>query len=418
MGEITFTRPLSEFLCPQCGWTGDFEARFPAWCLSCTYGAEGGMVLKQFTGRAQRQKSAASRRSEKLYAKVVAAPQLRPTGLLRRTTIGVALLIHLVTLLVLAGGIVLIATMPPASLAWFFGPLLILLAITLRPRFPAMEHGPQLITREQAPELFGLLDEIAALLHTHSFTAVRLSITANAGTAVFGLRRRERLLDVGVPLWQLLGPQERVALLAHEVAHGANADSEYGLVVASALSTLRRWYAVTHPLTLVTGRTRLKTRNVVDVILPFHVFHRWASALVLRSTPRAEYLADRLAAQVASTDAVHAMLDRMVTAGAAMQVLLTAVRARVPSQPWRIVRDFAAALPEHEQARLALLSARAGVSIDDSHPPTHLRLQLLRGGEPLPAQLTMTGERCALIDAELADPIEQLGAKLSKFARR
>lgn len=416
MGDISLSRPHNEFTCPQCGWSGAFELRFPAWCLACTYGAEDGLVLKTLGRRAERGKAAATKRGDRLYARVAAADQLRPTGLLRTSGLAVAGLIHLVTVSVFACGVALLVDTQPGSLAWVLGPVVIWLAFTLLPRFPKMDRGGDLITRAQAPELFRLLDQIAQSLKTASFSGVRLTATANAATSVFG--PGERLLEIGVPLWELLSPQQRLAVLAHEVAHGANSDTEYGFVVRSALYTLRRWYAVTHPLTLVTRRTRLRTRNVVDVILPFHIFYRGATALLLRSKPRAEYLADALAAQVASTGAMVEALERMVTASVAMQVLANAVEARVPSNPWRIVRDFAAALPEYERTRLALLNERAGASVDDTHPPTHLRIRLLRAGRERPARLTLTTERSAAIDAELADRINELGTRLSKFARR
>jgi hypothetical protein len=139
---------------------------------------------------------------------------------------------------------------------------------------------------------------------------------------------------------------------------------------------------------------------------------------IQRSKPRAEYLADQLAAEVASTDAVCALMERFTTAEAAMKVLVGAVRARVPSHPWRMVRDYAAALPEHERRRLVLLAERTGAGIDATHPPTHLRIRMLRERAALPARLTLTAERSAAIDAEMAPHFERLAKQVIAHARR
>ena len=50
------------------------------------------------------------------------------------------------------------------------------------------------------------------------------------------------MLRLGVPLLTILDGQEVVALVGHELAHQVNGDATRGLVVGTALETLRRWY--------------------------------------------------------------------------------------------------------------------------------------------------------------------------------
>ena len=59
----------------------------------------------------------------------------------------------------------------------------------------------------------------------------------NASWALVGWRRR-RVLVVGLPLLAALGPQERVAMIAHEVGHDRNGDVTRGLFVGSAVAGL------------------------------------------------------------------------------------------------------------------------------------------------------------------------------------
>jgi Zn-dependent protease with chaperone function len=410
-------RPRAAFTCPECGWSGEFETRFPAWCLECTHGAETDQPAKPPKFFERRRKAAAARRSTKLYNRLVSAGQLRPTGLLRFSVLSFALLIHLTTLAILATGIGLMALRPHAVRGWLGGPLLVVLAVWIRPRVPAWDKHTRRCTPADAPQFFALLDEIADLLGADRIAAVSFEPVCSAGVTALGLRRR-RVLIIGVPLWEVLTPQERVAVLAHEAAHSVNSDVEYGHIVGSALGTLRRWYAMTHPLTYVTRHSKLRTRNLVDLVLPFHLLHAGAVAMLRRSKPRAEYTADHLAAGVASTEAACAAFERLTTAKAATAVLARAVRAAVPSHPWRIVREYAAALPEHERRRLALLDERAGVAIDATHPPTHLRIKMLRERPALPARLTLTAERSAALDAEVAPFVERVAGRVREFALR
>lgn len=409
-------RPRAAYTCPACGWSGEFETRFPAWCLSCTYGADPDFPEQPGFWK-RRREAAASRRNARLFARLVSAAQLRPTGPMRVTVIGVAVLIHVTTLALFLGGLTLLL-LPPVDSPWVVGgPAMMVLAWAVRPRVARLRKDARLITRADAPELFGLLDEMTALMGAEPMIGATVNTWCGAATQVFGLRRR-RVLRIGIPLWEVLGPQERVALLAHELAHSVNSDAEYGLVVLGALHTVGKWYAVAHPLTRLSPAHRPRIRSLVDLVLPIHLLHRGATAMLRRSKPRAEYLADHLAAGIASTDATCALFERTVTAKAATAVLTDALKARVPSHPWRIVRDYAAALPEHERRRLALLGERQEVCVDSTHPPTHLRIRMLRERPALPARVVLGAERAAAIEAELAGPAEQLAAKVTDFARR
>lgn len=411
-------RPVVGFTCPECGWSGEFEARFPAWCLACTYGANPDFSDTRPNVWRRYRRAAAARRNMRLFRRLLSARQLRPTGLLRASVLAFALLIHLTTLALAAGGVALIVTMPHSVRGWLGGPLVLLLAWYLRPRAaPGWDGNARWITAEQAPELFRLLDTLSDLMGADRFVGATLRAVDSAAVLSFGLRRRQVLM-IGVPLWEVLAPQERLAVLAHEIGHSVNYDAEIGHVVRGALHTLRRWYALTHPLTLVTRNSRLRTANLVDLVLPFHLLHAGAVALLRRSKPRAEYLADHLAASVASTDAVCSAFERFPTARSAVGVVATALRARVPSHPWRMVRDYAAALPEHERRRLALIEERQGLAVDSTHPPTFLRLRMLRERPALPARLTLDAEWSAAIDAELAPHAERLAGRLMDFARR
>ncbi|WP_309114375.1 hypothetical protein [Saccharothrix sp.] len=63
-----------------------------------------------------------------------------------------------------------------------------------------------------------------------------LDFEFNAGASDHGLRRRRRLV-LGLPLWGVLEPQQRVALPAHEMGHFVNGDPTRGIATSPALVT-------------------------------------------------------------------------------------------------------------------------------------------------------------------------------------
>lgn len=88
------------------------------------------------------------------------------------------------------------------------------------------------ITRQQAPKLFALLDELCAALVCKPFHKVVVVNDVNAGVVqvprlgIFGWHRN--YLIIGLPLMQILGPDEFKAVLAHEFAHSSHGHGRFG----------------------------------------------------------------------------------------------------------------------------------------------------------------------------------------------
>lgn len=72
------------------------------------------------------------------------------------------------------------------------------------------------------------------------------------------------------------------------------------------------------------------------------------------------------------------------------------------SQPHPVAHHDPAPQFGHEYERLRRVSERRGHGVDDTHPPTHLRLRCLAQSEPQAAQVDFDDERAAAIAAELA----------------
>ena len=135
-------------------------------------------------------------------------------------------------------------------------------------------------------------------------------------------------------------------------------------------------------------------------IVPLGLLHL-LERLELRSGQRAEYLADQFSAEVAGTDAAaEAMQSLLLIEGAANATQ----RAVLRGEPdlWLAVRDYRAALPATElERKVAAGRVREHVT-DETHPPTMLRVDLIRSRAWKPAAVIIDEQWAQCIDAELA----------------
>ena len=113
-------------------------------------------------------------------------------------------------------------------------------AFNARPvRFRA--PGPRL-SRDQAPELFAIVDDLAARSGTRAPSEVYLEPTPNLGVletgGFLGLGAR-RILCIGVPLLERLTVQELKAGLAHELGHFLGGDTKLCGVLSYTMAAFR-----------------------------------------------------------------------------------------------------------------------------------------------------------------------------------
>jgi Zn-dependent protease with chaperone function len=228
----------------------------------------------------------------------------------------------------------------------------------------------------------------------------------------------QRILVIGLPLWNALEDQQRLALLAHECAHDVNRDLRSGLVVGTAIDTLRRWAWLLYPdLRLSRQRTWAASGGpssalvmVAEFLAPLILLplsgtvgflavglHRVAA----RSGQRAEYRADELAATVAGTDAAIDLLEQFLAGDASVRAMQTALRANPNADIWARQRAFLAGIPASQRERWRRIAGREQHRTDASHPPTLLRQNMLTSREHTPSRLTANPETFQSVTAEL-----------------
>lgn len=296
------------------------------------------------------------------------------------------------------------------SLSTILGAALLGVAFMLRPRLGRLSKLPEqgrLVDLDKAPHLVALVKRVAAAVGAPMPQVLMLGYDLNAYTTTVGLRRT-RVLCLGLPLWATLEPQERVALLGHELGHFVNGDVRRGPLTQVAETTLNR-VAQLFNLDGVGGRglleyvssiiTRALGRLVAGIARTLQVLLVWISQ---RDSQRAEYLADEMAAKAGGTAAAVSLADQLVITDSIDTVVRREARAGHGMSAWhdaaRVARtNLAPKLPV-----LRRLSRHTEVSLYASHPPTGLRAEMLERRPARAATVTLTESEAAHIDEELA----------------
>jgi Zn-dependent protease with chaperone function len=400
--------------CPQCGVEIRADRRFTTWCAACDWNVDPQGPDEEKSGLGRLRDRLAQRHGERLIADLSAEGERHRNG---RTAAGlpayaIAIAVHGVTA-VLAGGGIWFTVSGWGGIGMVPGLFLLALAWTLRPRLNRLPGHVHVLARDEAPELYALIDEVAALSGTRSVDVVVVDAQANASVTHLGLRRR--VLTLGLPLWEALTPQQRIALLGHELGHFTNGDTRHGMVVGTAYGSLTTWHYYLSPIeqpTLVEALVNLlylvPRRLIAGVVLLLDL-------LTSRAAQRSEYLADAAAARAGSTEAAVGLMDRLLVAESVETTLYREANGRRMRGSYRTVSDDAEGLwealaehmdsvPESEVERQRRVGARRGHSVDATHPPTHLRRGLLLQGPPLPASVQTDAARARRIADELAGP--------------
>ncbi|HEV2451698.1 MAG TPA: M48 family metallopeptidase [Streptosporangiaceae bacterium] len=351
---------------------------------------------------------------ESLYRQVSGSAARRPGwGVARVASYALAVLVLACSAGLIAAAVWLVLRAPNVATI-IVAIVAVLLAIELRPRLGSLRKRDHVRYQGDAPALFGLLDRVAAELGARPVYAVVPVAAWNASYTSVGLRRR-RVLTLGVPLWEALPIDQKLALLGHELAHGVNGDARHGMVVGTSLSTLARLYYVLRPgradYTLARLAQALLSSVVAAVFTLQHV-------ISLRASQRAEYVADALAARLASPASTADMLDTLVT-GRDTHVF-TVIRQKFTDETagfWDEQRAALSSLPETEKDRRRRAEARQRLRVTESHPPAHLRIAVLRSRPPSKPVLCLTAAEEAQIRTELSADYARIARQIHESAQ-
>jgi heat shock protein HtpX len=353
--------------------------------------------------------------------KTVSVQDLRPRLTMPKAiAFGIAATVHLLSLSLLIVGIILIATGIPELAPMLLGAGACGFAWVLRPK-PGRLPSQDLVSAKQFPALHALANEVAKELNGQPISHIVVNEDFNAAYGVVGWRRIP-VLWIGLPFWMALRPQERVALLGHEVAHGVNGDGTRSFIAGSALSALEEWIGFLRgPLHHARTWSEILGGYAVWVLsIPFALLQSLLAHLFWLDKQRAEYFADYLGSTISGTAAALSLLERSECNDHLDDVLLRNAYSISQSGAHilELFRERINLLPEREWQRISLSSQREGARLDASHPPTAYRSSFLHAHTVEMPRIIATESIMHSIDAELAALQEVLGNRLiARYAR-
>jgi len=230
--------------CPQCGTEMPVNTSYVTWCNQCEWNIDPDVEKKKKKLTERFFENVGKVLTDDLCERLQKDPSYKsPLNLSKTLAFLMATLIHGVGLFLIYLGIKTFWNIPP-----LISLLLIAAGLVFMPRIPRIKSMP--VLKEAFPELFDTMKQVTDALGSKEIDAVYLSSDFNAFytrafvKGSFGLKR---VLCIGLPLFYILEPQERIALIAHEIAHGVNKDVARGIYVGTALNTLRTWYQIIAP---------------------------------------------------------------------------------------------------------------------------------------------------------------------------
>lgn len=409
--------------CPTCGERLPEAGNFTIWCPACEWGIPKPAEQQQGFPRSL-VNWWSSRQVQALFQQVSGTMVQRPGwGIARLVSYAFAMVIDLFPVGLLGVGAWLIVAMPNVVTV-ILAVIALFLAYQLRPRLGSFRKLRNVRFRDDAPVLFGLLDQVAAEVGAKPVHGVVTDGSWNASYSSVGWRRH-RVVTLGLPLWDALSADQKVAILGHEFAHGVNGDARHGVVVGTSLQTLYRLHSMLLPDPLLRARLRRRTETATQLGQAIQALLRGVIAtaftaqqlISLRASQRAEYLADAISARIASPDNVSSALDAIVTGVDTYHMVveqragrrLHPVSGDAQPQFWDELRSALAAVPENELERRRRVGQHALLQFTDTHPPTHLRISMLRSLPPSEASVCMTAAQEDKIRAELAGDYARVG---------
>ncbi|SCG61909.1 M48 family metallopeptidase [Micromonospora inositola] len=411
--------------CPRCAATTVSLWDATPWCAGCEWNLDaydperrasefGWAWVDRWTYRL------AYRMTTRQFDRLVGRPLDDPGPATARLVTAIASMLLLGGALALAvTGVWLIVAFSFPNPSVVLGVALLGLAYALRPRFGRLDEDLTVLSRDRAPELFALVDEVAAAIGAPAPQVVGVDGDINAYAGTVGVRRR-RVLCLGLPLWGSLPAQERVALLGHELGHFVNGDPRRTLLTQPAVTMLGSAADLVRPVRTVSGGgiaelVGTALANAVQWVLAGLLFgaHLLLVSVALRDSQRAEYLADELAARVAGSPAACGMLDAFLAEESIALAVRRESRAGHGPDRWRAAVAGSRSAAAERLPLLRQLSVREEASLFATHPPSGLRRRMLAGPPAHEPTVELTDERMARIDAELARDYEQVRREVS-----
>lgn len=289
-------------------------------------------------------------------------------------------------LFLIALGILLMVLKQFALGSIIFGFVLIGFGYALLP--PRNRNAQKTYRRDDFPMLFELLDQISKKLGTTAPDGVHLTDDFNAYMAQFRRplsRQSEWVVGIGMPLWVSSSNAERIAHLAHEIAHKVNNDPLRTGIFFSAKSVLANWHDTFYVdedgydnIGIHHGYSAPIFRVLAAGFVGF--LYRILISLSFFESQRAEYRADAFASRVSGNRANITSLEMFTREELARRAIVD-LYPYTKNQSGRIFDHMGEAITGAEEAvkdRFLAEAENEKRRVDSSHPPTSMRIEFLK----------------------------------------
>ena len=399
---------MAQHTCPDCSGAIAVNKGFVTWCecgwnLAPSVPTEPPTLLGTLYGRLGK------RSGQALLDEMMAADSLKPRWSLEKIlALALAAAVYLVILGCFVTGIWLIYGVLVGT---FFFPVLLIAALLLG--FAALgvvlpaKLEREILPRDRFPALYALVDQTVRAAGGGRPVLIAVDSSFNATMGRYGWRQTPVMI-LGLPLWCALEPQERVALIGHEIGHNVNGDNLRSTFFWGAVQTLSQWQRVFDP----TSSSQQENPLYTLLLLPFYPLLlglsglAWLSVKILgslsfRDSQRAEYLADAVSAECGGTQAALNLQWKLLLSPLCDEVTQRVALER--SEDFFAVFDqVRKSVPARELERLRRVSALNGTRLDHTHPLNALRQQILQRSNVSVPAVQLEPSQIATLEREMA----------------
>jgi Zn-dependent protease with chaperone function len=397
--------------CPQCGAHVPHVSGYVPWCDQCNWNVVPPKQSQQHIPLASFFSRMHSHISHALLSNMLNLSVVRPRVTISKIlTFLIAGIVHIMALLFVGIGIFILIIGWPNIIAILGTIMCFGMAWVARPLFTKMPAD--IVPRETCPATYKMLDIIAEALGTQKVHGIVIGPEFNAAFSHIGTPRKS-IVYIGLPLFSILNEQEKVAIAAHELAHGVNGDPLRGVFIGSAINTLVAWSFLLHPDGIwQPGDGTLVGFFTSMLMIPTNMAFIGLSKLTMlvayvlvylnfRDSQRAEYLADYLATTVSGTDAMLAALEKLYFQQSIDLVIQRAVLRGNSENLFQEIREHIPGIPQREVERLRRVNLLNDARLDVTHPPTAYRIAFLNQRHVAQAKVKLSADHVKQISDEL-----------------
>ena len=319
-------------------------------------------------------------------------------------------LVHLLSLSVGLAGVAMIIYGWPHFMFLLIGALLIAFFWLLRPRVGKLPEDR--LDPSAYPAIHEMVGQLSKAMGQKPVSAIVIDSEFNASFGQVGLKR-DHVLWIGLPLWSVLDDDERVSVICHELAHGANGDPARSWFTGTAIDTLEEWCSFLRQDNVgeISDDERL-AQVIMRAVAVFIEAYGYVLALFTwQDSQKAEYYADRLAAQTAGSKSMIGCLHKLSYSTYLDKFLNRSMFT--PNQKGAPVIDgfekFVRGVPESELERLRRCNLLEGSRLDNTHPPTAYRVAMIEHGDQFEAAFVIDPDLSEKVTREMAHFRDEAG---------